>query len=177
MQNASTIATDRYLTFSLGSAVFALSIHCVREILDAPDITAIPQAPPCMPGIVNVRGAAVAVCDLGCQLGLDPVAHTPDTRIVIVERRHDGRLSLAGLLADAVLEVVEIEGASVQPPPRASAAMLRGIAGDGGRFLLLLDLDAVFRRGAFGDRAETARNTSEADESGPGGDAGRPTAD
>lgn len=157
-------ATDRYLTLSLGSAVFAVSVHRVREILDDLDITAIPHASAAMRGIVDVRGEAVAVWDLGVVLGLDAVAHTRNTRIVIVELRQGDGLVLAGLLADAVREVLEIEGGNVQPPPKDCGGMLRGVARDGARFVFLLDMDEIVRSKVFYALADAAGDAPEAGE-------------
>lgn len=157
-------ATDRYLALSLGSAVFAVSVHCVREILDDLDITAIPHASAAMRGIVDVRGEAVAVWDLGAVLGLNAVAHTRNTRIVIVELRQGDGLILAGLLADAVREVLEIEGGNVQPPPRDCGGMLRGVARDGARFVFLLDMDEIVRSKDFCALADAAGDAPEAGE-------------
>ena len=157
-------ATDRYLTLSLGRAVFAVSIHSVREILDDLDITAIPHAAAAMRGIVDVRGEAVTVWDLGAVLGLDAVAHTRNTRIVIVELRQGDGLVLAGLLADAVREVLEIEGHDVQPPPQACGGMLRGVARDGARFVFLLDMDVIVRSNDFYALADAAGDAPEAGE-------------
>ena len=108
MDNAAGVRLGRYLTLSLGKAVFALPISTVREILDDMEITRVPHSPDCMQGVVIVRGSAVPVVDLGCRFGLEPVTRTRNTRIVIVECARGGRLDLVGALADSVREVLEI---------------------------------------------------------------------
>ncbi len=172
MEKASPVARDRYLTLTIANVDFALSIHCIREVLDDLAITALPDTAAGMPGIVDVRGNAVAVFDLGYALGLGPVAHTRDTRIVIVELWRGGRHVLAGLLADAVREVHEIDGAAVQTPPRACAGQLRGIARDGPRFLLLLDMDKVFSGEEFLVLADAAGSARKAGGTGAAGGMG-----
>ncbi|WP_300159083.1 chemotaxis protein CheW [Solidesulfovibrio sp.] len=171
MEKAFSVARDRYLTLSIANVDFALSIHCIREVLDDLAITALPDTTAGMPGIVDVRGNAVAVFDLGYALGLGPVAHTRDTRVVIVELWRGGRRVLAGLLADAVREVHQIDDAAVQTPPRACAGQLRGIARDGARFLLLLDMDKLLSGEAFCVPAGAAGEAREAGKTGAADDA------
>ena len=89
-QDAVRNDANRYLTLTLGSESFAIRIDAVREILDYTEITRIPQTPPFMRGVVNVRGAAVPVVDLAYKLGLGDVQRTIHTRIVILEVIRDG---------------------------------------------------------------------------------------
>jgi purine-binding chemotaxis protein CheW len=144
VENSDNVSSDLFLTLTLGKAVFAIAIHSVREILDYMEITRIPHSPECMKGVVNVRGSAVPVVDLGLAFGLPPVTHTQNTRIVIVELRRDDRIALAGALADSVQEVLEIPPSSVAPAPVTGRDILRGIARIDERFILLLDVDKVF---------------------------------
>jgi purine-binding chemotaxis protein CheW len=144
VENTVSIDSTRYLTLTLGEALFAITIHSVREILDYTDITRIPQSSECMKGVVNVRGTAVPVIDLGLKCALQPVVRTPNTRIVIVELLREGRIVMAGLLCDSVREVLEIDPARVAPPPVSGGDLLRGIAGVGEHFVLMLDVDKLF---------------------------------
>jgi len=148
MQEQTSQDSMRFLTLTLGKEHFAIGIDSVREILDYTDVTRIPQAPPYMRGVVNVRGAAVPVMDLAQKLALGEVGRTIHTRIVIMEVMRNEETAVVGVLADSVKEVLEIPMASIAPPPhlgsQAGAACLRGIANHEGRFILLLDLSQVF---------------------------------
>jgi purine-binding chemotaxis protein CheW len=138
----------RFLTMTLGNEIFAIDIFSVREILDYTDITRIPQTPEFMRGVVNVRGSAVPVVDLKMKFGLGQVERTLNTRIVIVEIRHEDTVSVMGALADSVKEVLELELDRIDPPPRMGAAVradfIRGIGKHNDRFILILDVDKVF---------------------------------
>ena len=61
MSDTALSISNRFLTLTLGKDMFALDISAVLEILDMTEITRIPQAPPAVRGVVNVRGAAVPV--------------------------------------------------------------------------------------------------------------------
>ncbi|MHC1713072.1 MAG: chemotaxis protein CheW [Solidesulfovibrio sp.] len=166
MEEKAMNGVNRYLTLTLGGEFFAIDIFAVREILDYTDITRIPQTPECMRGVVNVRGKAVPVVDLGVKLGLGEVTRTINTRIVIVEIRHDGEVSMMGALADSVKEVLEIDAASIAPPPSLGAsvdvASIQGIARHEDRFILLLDVDRVFGTDAVLDIAAALSDREQA---------------
>lgn len=95
------------LAFRLGDETVAMDILCVREVLDPGDITRIPQMPDYFLGVINLRGYAVPVIDLRHKLGMGRVAHTPATRIVILDLPGAGELQLMGVFADSVRGVVE----------------------------------------------------------------------
>ncbi len=140
----------RVLTLMLGDGgCFAIDIFVVREILDYTDITRLPRMPAHVRGVIDVRGEAVPVVDLGVKLGFGPVHQTLNTRIVIVEQPDgDGRIRLVGALTEAVKEVLELDAAAIAPPPSMGAAVdhacIEGISRHNGRFIVLLDTARVF---------------------------------
>ncbi|AGW14801.1 chemotaxis protein CheW [Megalodesulfovibrio gigas] len=138
----------RLLTLTLDNVYFALDIHSVREILDMTDITSIPHTPEYMRGVVNVRGSAVPVVDLRLKFGLPAADRTLNTRIVILEIPRGDGVAAIGAIADSVREVLEVETARIDPPPRMGtgirADFIRGICRQDERFLLILDAAKVF---------------------------------
>ena len=147
MSDAEHSISDRFLTFTLGKEMFALDITVVREILDMTDITRIPQTPPSVRGVVNVRGAAVPVIDLRQRFGMDASEQTVNTRIIIVEIPRGEDMTVLGAIADSVKEVLELEPGSIDPPPSMGAAVntdfIRGIGKHDGKFILILDISKV----------------------------------
>lgn len=157
MQKSVARSTRRYLTLTLGNEAFAICIDAVREILDYTEITRIPQAPPFMRGVVNVRGAAVPVVDLAHKLGLGEVQRTINTRIVIMEVVRDVVVTVMGALADSVRDVLELDDSAIAPPPRLGTQgeddCLLGVGSHEGRFILVLDVDRVFATDAIHNMA------------------------
>ena len=139
---------NRYLTLTLGDELFALSIHCVREILDMTDITRIPQTPDYMRGVVNVRGGAVPVIDLRLKFGMEKGERTLNTRIVIVEIDRGDTKTAIGAVADSVKDVLDIDDDAIDPPPRMGTSItsdyLTGVGRWGERFVLILDTNKLF---------------------------------
>jgi purine-binding chemotaxis protein CheW len=137
-----------HITFRLGDELFAIDVAHVREVLELSSVTRLPLAPPHLLGVVNVRGSAVAVVDLRSKFGLPPVAHTVQSRIIVVELELDGELVVLGGLADSVEDVVELDPNEIAPPPtlgmRWRADLVLGVSDRGDRFMILLSGAKLF---------------------------------
>ncbi len=140
--------TSQYLTFRLGDEIFALDVSQVREVLDLSPITRVPRAPEFMRGVINVRGTVVPVVDLRLKFGLSRIKNTVDTRIVVMEILIDGETTVLGALADSVEEVIELDPAHIEPPPRIGMRwrtdFIKGIGKQEEKFIILLDIDRIF---------------------------------
>jgi purine-binding chemotaxis protein CheW len=140
--------TRNYITFKLGGELFAVDVHQVREVLEVSRITRVPTAPDYMRGLVNVRGKAIPVVDLRVRFGLAPGVDTVNTRILVLELDLDGEEVVLGGIADSVHEVIEIEPAAIEPPPRIAlrwrTEFIQGMGRRGDDFIIILDVDAVF---------------------------------
>ncbi|MFN7651457.1 MAG: chemotaxis protein CheW [Acidobacteriota bacterium] len=137
-----------YLTFKLGAEVFALEVSKVREVLDFTTITKIPRTPEFLRGVINLRGSVVPVVDLRLGFGLDSVDPTVNTCIIVVEVIMAKETIIVGALADAVEEVVDIDAADIQPPPRLGSAIetdfIQGMGKRDNGFLMILNIDRIF---------------------------------
>jgi purine-binding chemotaxis protein CheW len=136
------------VTFDLGAESYAVPIAMVREIVRLGDLTRVPNAPPHIRGVMNLRGRVLPVVELRTRLGLPALDPTPAARIVVAEVR--GRR--LGYLVDRVAQVTRIGEGSVSIPPdevvNGSGAAITGIARKGERLLLLLELERVLESGA-----------------------------
>ncbi|MGY2199400.1 chemotaxis protein CheW [Pseudomonas gingeri] len=140
-----TVPTQ-YLTFRLGQEMFAVSTLSVREIVEYGPITALPMAPPSIRGVTNLRGAAIAVLDLGVYFGGALTQQSPRSCIVMLETRGTSA-GLLGIIVDAVSEVLEIPREQIEPAPdlngRLNQAFVSGIGKLDGGFVLLLDIEKI----------------------------------
>jgi purine-binding chemotaxis protein CheW len=140
--------TRQYMTFKLGDELFALDVAQVREVLEIPLITKVPTSPEYMRGVVNLRGKATPVVDLRLRFGLPKTTETVHTRIIVMELDLDGEATVLGGIADSVHEVIEIDPANINPPPRIAMRwrtdFILGIGKRGDDFIIILDVNAVF---------------------------------
>jgi purine-binding chemotaxis protein CheW len=122
-----------YVSFRLGTELYALDVWHAREIVDAPPVSQLPNAPDWIAGLMNLRGRIVPVVDLKRKFDLGDGGQGGGRGYVIVVdvESDDGTSSAVGVLADAVLEVFDLGDAELTPPPkfgaRFSRAYLRGL--------------------------------------------------
>jgi len=142
---------SQYMTFKLGNELFAINVAQVREVLEVSTITKVPTAPDYMRGVVNVRGKAIPVVDLRLRFGLPPAPDTVSTRVIVMELQLDGETTVLGGIADSVHEVIELDPASINPPPRIAmrwrTEFIKGLGQRGDDFIIILDVNAVFASG------------------------------
>jgi len=148
MSVAGITETAHYLTFELDREIFALDVATVREILDSPTITKIPQTPEYMRGVINLRGSVVPVIDLRLKFGMPEAQQTVNTCIIVVEIALEGEVVILGALADSVQEVLDLEPEQIEPAPRIGTKLntqfIKGIGKHNEQFIMILDIDRVF---------------------------------
>lgn len=136
------------LTLRLQDELFAVEAGSVREILDLVPITEVPNASPFVGGLINVRGRVVPLADLRVMFGMDRPEPDQDTRIVVMEVTIDGEPTVAGILADKVHDVTDIEAASIEEAPKVGMRwrpeFVKGIGKRNGGFIIIPDLGRIF---------------------------------
>jgi purine-binding chemotaxis protein CheW len=142
----------KYLTFALGREEYGLPVLKVREIIKMMDITAVPQVPAAIRGVMNLRGKVIPVIDLRIRFGLASQADTDRSSIIVVDLLVGGDRVLMGVVVDAVRDVLNITDAEIQEPPQfgteVSTDFMTGLAKVKGTVKILLDLDVLFREDA-----------------------------
>ncbi len=138
----------RALTLRLQDEIFAIEAESVREILDLVPITAVPNAPAFVGGLINVRGRVVPLADLRVVFGMERPPANQDTRIVVIEVDIDGEPTIVGILADKVHDVTDIEAAAIQDAPRVGMRWrpdyVRAIGKRNGGFVIIPNLNRIF---------------------------------
>jgi purine-binding chemotaxis protein CheW len=136
------------LTIRLEDELFAVEASRVREILDLVPITDVPNAPPFVGGLINVRGRVVPLADLRVMFGMDRPEPDSDTRIVVMEVDIDGEPTIAGILADKVHDVTDIEAASIEEAPKVGMRwrpeFVKGIGKRNGGFIIIPNMERIF---------------------------------
>ncbi|GEO79884.1 chemotaxis protein CheW [Pararhodospirillum oryzae] len=142
-------ASDRpYVTVGLDQETFALDVTHVREVLDPQPFIRLPDMPPAMRGIIDVRGHGIPVFDLRMKFGLPPVEQTAHTRIVVFEIPRGGRPVTLGALTDRVFEVTALDETGIERPAelgmRWRSEAVAGLGRRKGRLVIILDVTRVF---------------------------------
>ena len=151
---------DAYVLCSIAGTTYAVRTQDVLHMEMVGEITPVPNASPCLDGVVLSRGQIVPVLNLRSRFGFDRVPHDLRTRVIVVR---SGERSV-GLLVDAAREFVRVPAEAIQPAGSAVADRtsnyLDGVASLGGRLVLVLNVASVL---------ETADVPAEAHAAGPHG--------
>jgi len=138
----------KYLTFTLQSESYGIDVLKVREIIRLTNTTAVPQMPPYVRGVINLRGKIIPVLNLRLRFGFPDAQSTEQTCIVVVlVKLPDGKSSQMGLVVDGVEEVVNITADDIEETPNFGAEIstecILGMAKIKDVVKTLLDIDRV----------------------------------
>ena len=145
--NAVMDKEGKYLTFALANEEYGLEILKVREIIGYMEITAVPQTPHHVKGVINLRGQVIPVVDLRAKFGMNETEVTDQTCIIVVEICQSKGTFNTGIVVDQVQEVLDINGKDIEPAPEFGSSMntdfILGMGKIGHSVKILLDIDKV----------------------------------
>ena len=137
----------KYLTFALGPEEYGLEILKVREIIGYMEITAVPQTPQHVKGVINLRGQVIPVIDLRTKFGMETAEITEESCIIVVEISQGSRSFSTGIVVDHVQEVLDIDGQDIEEAPQFGSSVdtnfILGMGKIGDTVKILLDIDKV----------------------------------
>ncbi|UVT14523.1 MAG: chemotaxis protein CheW [Nitrospira sp.] len=143
------LTTDgsQFLTFNLGDEFYGVDILRVQEIKGYTAVTKIPNTPPHIKGVLNLRGTIVPIVELRTKFSLPTIEYTPFTVIIVVVVRD----KVMGLVVDSVSDVLNIDAKEIQSPPKFGAnvdvTFISGIGKSGDKLVALLDIDRLLMDG------------------------------
>ncbi|MBQ4848039.1 MULTISPECIES: chemotaxis protein CheW [Pseudoalteromonas] len=138
---------DQYLTFMMAGEEYGMDILAVQEIRGWEDATVIPNAPAFVKGAINLRGTIVPIIDLRLRFGIESVAYSPLTVVIVVSVEIKDQLKVMGLVVDAVSDVYSISEEKAKDVPdfqdSDNAQYVHGLVNVGEKMVVLLNLARV----------------------------------
>jgi purine-binding chemotaxis protein CheW len=135
--------TRELIAFAVGEQEFCIDVMSVREIRGWTPATVLPHSQPYVRGVINLRGAVLPILDLAVRLGFPPVEANGRHVIIVVKVG----TQVAGLLVDAVSDILTVGSDQVLPPPDVASDMAKmfvsGLLAMDGRMLSILSLANV----------------------------------
>ncbi len=129
------------VSFILDDVEYGIDILSVHEIMRMPDIARLPNTPPFVKGVINLRGNVIPVVDVRERFGFPVTEITDSTRIIVIESME----KLVGLLVDNVHQVVRLPESNVDPPAElvegVSEVFIKGIGRLNKRLIVILNLN------------------------------------
>ena len=135
------------LTFTLGEETYGVDILRVQEIRGYSTVTRIPQAPPHVLGVLNLRGSIVPIVDMRMRFNLERAEYTPLTVIIVLSVESPVGRRDFGVVVDGVSDVIDVAASDIKPAPemgeQVSTEFIEGLAAVSGRMVMLLDIDTL----------------------------------
>jgi purine-binding chemotaxis protein CheW len=142
--------------FRIGNETYGVRIGAVREIVRVPEITAVPNAPEMIEGVINLRGKIIPVMDLRKRFGRGDTQPDKKNRILVVELEN----KLVGLIVNAASEVLKIPPSEIEAPGTVLAdgesSYVTGVGKLKGRLVILLDIAKLLQRPEYKRLEEAA---------------------
>jgi purine-binding chemotaxis protein CheW len=134
-----------FILFEVAGTSYALPSRNIKQLEMIETITPVPNAAPCVEGVAFTRGQVIPALNLRSRFGLERVAHTPRSRLIVTNQ--NGRT--VGLVVDSAREFISIPKEAIQPPPQGlsglSGQYLKGVATVAGRVILIVDLEELWQ--------------------------------
>ena len=132
--------------FQVGRETYGVRIASLHEIVRVTEITAVPDAPVYIEGVINLRGKIVSVIDLRKRFGEKQIVANPKKNRILVVESH-GRLT--GLIVDSASDVIKIPAEDVEPPPAVfqdgGLNCVTGLGKYKDRLIVLLDVNKLLQ--------------------------------
>lgn len=140
-------ATCQFLCFTIADEAYGVEILKIKEIRGWQSATQVPELPPFMRGVLNLRGNMVPLLDLRERFGLEQSDLGPTTVVIIVMMMMNEEEKPIGLLVDAVSRVITVTTASIKTPPdfgeQRAPDYLLGLVEDAEHMVMLLEVDCL----------------------------------
>ncbi len=127
----------QYIGFYINSSEYMLPILNVREIITMPVVTALPQLPPYIKGVTNLRGTIIPIINLKSLLNSSFDEDTGNTIIVIAT----GQITF-GVIIDGITGVLKVDDKNIEPPEnffKNNVDNIKGVAKLNNKLIVLLD--------------------------------------
>lgn len=156
---------QQYLTFIMAGEEYGVDILCVQEIRGWESATPIPNAPPTVKGVINLRGTIVPIVDLRRCFGLDAIEYTPITVVIVVKVNGPKGARTMGIVVDAVSDVYNIDDTEVKAAPdlgdTVETEFVKGLVSINGKMVILLELEKLLDLREVPDLSKVREQVSE----------------
>jgi len=139
MSQEGSASTEQVLEFRLGSETYCVSIDYVTEIVDMGDLTPIPNSPPHVEGVIDLRGNTTSIVDP--KVGLNLEGDLGDRIVIFDSSLYDDDRSV-GWAVDSVEEVAEIDPEDVDESP-VDREHVRGLIKREDGFVVWIDPESM----------------------------------
>jgi len=131
--------------FVIGEEEYAVPILSIQEIIKPFAWTRVPQVPPYVLGVFNLRGSVIPLIDLRLKFGLTPKKHSEDTRFIVMREGDD----VAGFVIDRLTMAIRIKKENIGPAPdtvNSDDTIIEGVGKQSDRIITILKVKKLLER-------------------------------
>ncbi|WP_108124502.1 chemotaxis protein CheV [Saccharospirillum mangrovi] len=99
-----------------GDQLYGINVFKVKEVLQCPPLTQMPQSKTVVKGVAHVRGGTIPILDLSLAIGQKAIGDVENKLTIITEYNMRNQ----GFLVRGVERIININWEEVQPPPKGS---------------------------------------------------------
>lgn len=144
---ASDHLSDQFLTFIMAGEEYGVDILTVQEIRGWESVTPIPNAPPHVKGVINLRGTIVPIIDLRLRFGLENVSYGPMTVVIVMKVESARGKRIMGIVVDAVSDVYSLSMQDMRGAPdlgdHVNTSYIKGLVNVDTKMVILLDINEL----------------------------------
>ncbi len=144
----------KYITFRMGKEGYGFEISNVNEIIGIQGITELPDVPPFIKGVINLRGKVIPVMDVRIRFGMEEVEYNERTCIIVVIVNN----VFIGLIVDEVSEVVDIQDSNIENEKQMSGGLdsryIKAFGKIDDNVIILLNINSLLFEGEMNDFVE-----------------------
>ena len=143
---AGTGQSRQIVVFRLGQEEYGLSIDQIKEVVITPPITRMPQTPPYIRGVANIRGNVIAIIDLEEKFGLASGRehHSQEKNFTLVIEHDEYKI---GILVQEVPNTLSVSGTSIEDSvftgEQGEQSYITGIVKLDKRLIIMIDMVRV----------------------------------
>lgn len=142
---------NRFMEFRVGEQLYAIHLLSVREVIQKPEVTQVPNGPADFEGMMNLRGQILGVFNLRKKLNAKPKANSGDGQAVVVVVEEGG--VRVGVTVDEVTHVLHPQADAIKPAPLReddpTKRFVQSVIQSNGELVILLDFEQLLDLGKY----------------------------
>ena len=131
--------------FIVGEEEYSIPILNIQEIIKPIEWTRVPQTPPYVLGVFNLRGTVIPLIDLRLRFGLEARKHTDETRFIVMKNEDE----VAGFVIDRLTEAIRLKKSDIGPAPETALqekSLIEGVGKQEDKILTILKVNKLLER-------------------------------
>ncbi|MDR7071294.1 chemotaxis protein CheW [Fictibacillus barbaricus] len=127
-----------------GDEQYCLNIDHVASIERVSEITAMPDLPAEILGVIHLRGNIIPIIDFGQLIGTEKITVTDHSRIVVLQNEQ----GFIGLLTEAATDVIDLQTEAIQSPgiSQNEESIIQGVAKHKEQLIMVLNCPFIFKK-------------------------------